>query len=163
MSIGGSPSIRNSFDPVFSPTRSDKKGERNLTSESLAASATMCFACGVDNPIGLRISFQMQDGKCTGVFTPDENHVGYKNTVHGGIIYSALDDVMANVLYLQDIKAHTAKCEIRYRKALEVGQTINLTGWIEQERRRLVVLRGEARTAADDILIADCEASFMLA
>ncbi len=105
----------------------------------------------------------MQDGKCTGVFTPDENHVGYKNTVHGGIIYSALDDVMANVLYLQDIKAHTAKCEIRYRKALEVGQTINLTGWIEQERRRLVVLRGEARTTADDFLIADCEASFMLA
>ena len=138
-------------------------GERNLTSDSLAASATMCFACGVDNPIGLRISFQMQDGKCTGVFTPDENHVGYKNTVHGGIIYSALDDVMANVLYLQDMKAHTAKCEIRYRRALEVGQTINLTGWIEQERRRLVVLKGEARTTADDILIADCEASFMLA
>jgi len=163
MRIGGSPSIRNSFDPPFSPTKSDRKGERNLTSESLAASATMCFACGVDNPIGLRISFQMQDGKCTGVFTPDENHVGYKNTVHGGIIYSALDDVMANVLYLQDMKAHTAKCEIRYRKALEVGQTINLTGWIAQERSRLVVLRGEARTTADDTLIADCEASFMLA
>ena len=163
MRIGGSPSIRNLFNSRFIPTRSDKQGERNLTSESLAASATMCFACGVDNPIGLRISFQMQDGKCTGVFTPDENHVGYKNTVHGGIIYSALDDVMANVLYLQDMKAHTAKCEIRYRKALEVGQTINLTGWIEQERRRLVVLRGEARTITDDILIADCEASFMLA
>ena len=163
MRIGGSPSIRNLFKPEFSPTRSDKQGDRNLTSESLAASATMCFACGVDNPIGLRISFQMQDGKCTGVFTPGENHVGYKNTVHGGIIYSALDDVMANVLYLQDMKAHTAKCEIRYRKALEVGQTINLTGWIAQERSRLVVLRGEARTTADDTLIADCEASFMLA
>jgi acyl-coenzyme A thioesterase PaaI-like protein len=163
MSIGGSPSIRNLFSSKFIPTRSDKKGERNLTSESLAASATMCFACGVDNPIGLRISFQMQDDKCTGIFTPDENHVGYKNTVHGGIIYAALDDVMANVLYLQDMKAHTAKCEIRYRKALEVGQTINLTGWIAQERRRLVLLKGEARTAADDILIADCEASFMLA
>jgi acyl-CoA thioesterase FadM len=70
---------------------------------------------------------------------------------------------MANVLYLQDMKAHTAKCEIRYRKALEVGQTINLTGWIEQKRRRLVVLKGEARTASDNILVADCEASFMLA
>lgn len=123
----------------------------------------MCFACGPDNPIGLRIKFQLEDGKCTGVFTPEETHVGYRNTVHGGIIYSALDDVMANVLYLQDMKAHTAKCEIRYRKALEVGQTIKLTGWIAQERRRLVVLKGEARTAADDTLIADCEASFMLA
>lgn len=123
----------------------------------------MCFACGPDNPIGLQIKFQLEGSKCRGVFTPNETHVGYRNTVHGGIIYAALDDVMANVLYLQDMKAHTAKCEIRYRKALEVGQTINLTGWIEQKRRRLVVLKGEARTASDNILVADCEASFMLA
>lgn len=125
--------------------------------------ATMCFACGPDNPIGLRINFEMKDGRCIGEFTANGNHVGYENTVHGGIIYSALDDVMANVLYLQDIKAHTARCEIRYRKPLEVGQTIKLSGWIDNKRRRLVVLKGEARTAHGDVLIADCEASFMLA
>jgi len=129
--------------------------------ESIEA-APMCFACGADNPIGLKIQFAMQDGRCNGQFTADENHVGYENTVHGGIIYSALDDVMANVLYLQDIKAHTARCEIRYRKPLETGQTINLIGWIDKQRRRLVVLKGEARRADNDELIADCEASFML-
>ena len=123
--------------------------------------ATMCFACGPDNPIGLRIKFTMNDGLCTGEFTAGENHVGYENTVHGGIIYSALDDVMANVLYLQDIKAHTARCEIRYRKALQVGQPVRLRGWIENERKRLIQLRGEARLAGDDSLVADCEASFM--
>jgi acyl-coenzyme A thioesterase PaaI-like protein len=125
--------------------------------------ATMCFACGPDNPIGLQIRYSLDDGVCTGEFTPGENHVGYKNTVHGGIIFSALDDVMANVLYLQDIKAHTARCEIRYRAALEVGQEIRLRGWIENERRRLIVLRGEARLARDDSVVADCEASFMRA
>jgi acyl-coenzyme A thioesterase PaaI-like protein len=133
------------------------------TTNRLADSATMCFACGPDNPIGLKIEFELQGDTCTGIFTPGENHVGYENTVHGGIIYSALDDVMANVLYLKEMKAHTAKCEIRYRRALEVGQTIRLIGWIEHERRRLVVLKGEARTVSDDALIADCEASFMLA
>lgn len=123
--------------------------------------ATMCFACGPDNPIGLRIRFALAGGICTGEFTADRNHVGYENTVHGGIIFSALDDVMANVLYLQDIKAHTARCEIRYRKALEVGQPVRLRGWIESERKRLILLRGEARLAGDDSLVADCEASFM--
>ena len=59
--------------------------------------ATMCFACGVDNPIGLRIRFRMKGGRCLGEFTPGANQVGYANTVHGGIIYAALDDVMANV------------------------------------------------------------------
>lgn len=122
----------------------------------------MCFACGIDNPIGLRIKFTLQGERVTAQFTPNENHVGYKNTVHGGIIYAALDDVMANCLYLQDIKAFTARCEIRYRKPLNVGQTINLTGWIENRRRRLVTLKGEARLADGDDLIADCEASFMV-
>ena len=134
-----------------------------MGNESTIEAATMCFACGPDNPVGLQIMFELNDGRVTAQFTANENHVGFENTVHGGIIYSALDDVMANVLYLQGIKAHTARCEIRYRRALEVGQTINLTGWIEQERRRLVVLKGEARLAADNTLVADTEASFMLA
>ena len=123
--------------------------------------ATMCFACGPDNPIGLKINFSLNDGIVTAEFTANENHVGYENTVHGGIVYSALDDVMANVLYLQNIKAHTAKCEIRYRQALEVGKQVLLKGWIENERRRLVVLKGEMRLASDDSVIADAEASFM--
>ena len=125
--------------------------------------ATMCFACGPDNPIGLKINFLLNDGIVTAEFTANENHVGYENTVHGGIVYSALDDVMANVLYLQNIKAHTAKCEIRYRQALEVGKQVLLKGWIENERRRLVVLKGEMRLASDDSVIADAEASFMKA
>ena len=125
--------------------------------------ATMCFACGVDNPIGLQIRFRMENDRCLGEFTPDVRHVGYDNTVHGGIIYAALDDVMANVLYLKEIKAHTARCEIRYRRPLEVGQTIRLAGWIDRQRRRLVTLKGEARRAVDDELVAECEASFMIA
>ena len=134
-----------------------------MTNKPIVEEANMCFACGPDNPIGLRIRFQMTDGICTGTFTPNEHHVGYADTVHGGIIFAALDDVMANVLYLQNLKAHTARCDIRYRKALQVGKTITLSGWIESERRRLIVLKGEARRNADDELVADCTASFMLA
>jgi acyl-coenzyme A thioesterase PaaI-like protein len=130
-------------------------------SELQIEAATMCFACGPDNPVGLKIDFTLNDGIVTAAFTANENHVGYENTVHGGIIYAALDDVMANVLYLQNIKAHTARCEIRYRRPLEVGQEIRLKGWIESERRRLYVLKGEARHADSDDLVADAEASFM--
>lgn len=134
-----------------------------MTDQVAVESATMCFACGVENPIGLKIPFAMKGEHCCGVFTPGKNHIGYENTVHGGIIYSALDDVMANVLYLQNIKAHTARCEIRYRRALEVGQTIELTGWIESQRRRLVLMKGEARLTSSGEIVADCEASFMIA
>jgi len=127
-----------------------------------ALAAAMCFACGNENPIGLRINFAFDGEFCTGDFCGSENHVGWEDTIHGGIIYSALDDVTANVMYLQGRKAHTAKCEIRYRQPLQVGEAVRLKGWIEKERGRLVMLRGEMRRKSDDVLIADCEASFMI-
>lgn len=131
--------------------------------EAEIEAAPLCFACGPENPIGLRIDFQFDGTVCTGLFTPGEHHVGFSDTVHGGILYTALDDVTANVLYRQGRKAHTARCEIRYRQIARVGEALSLRGWIESERRRLVVLRGEVRRVEDDSLIADCEASFMLA
>ena len=124
--------------------------------------ATMCFACGQENPVGLRIVFEFDGEVCRAEFTPNRNHVGWEDTIHGGIIYASLDDVTANVLYKQGRKAHTARCEIRYRQALRVGGTIRLKGWIEKEKGRLVMLRGEAVRVADDVTIADCEAAFML-
>jgi acyl-coenzyme A thioesterase PaaI-like protein len=133
-----------------------------MTNNTNIEAAPMCFACGPDNPIGLKINFAVEDGVCSGRFTPNQNHVGFSDTVHGGIVFSALDDVMANLLYLQNIKAYTAKCEIRYRKALRVGQEIVLTSVIESERRRLITLKGEARLAETDELVADTSASFML-
>lgn len=123
--------------------------------------ANMCFACGVENPIGLKIDFTVNGDTCTAEFIGADNHVGWNDTVHGGIIYSALDDVMANILYRQGRKTHTAKCEIRYRKPLFVGEKVALKGWIVKEKGRLIILRGEARRIADDTVVADCEASFM--
>jgi acyl-coenzyme A thioesterase PaaI-like protein len=130
-------------------------------SEEIEA-APMCFACGPDNPIGLKIDFHVDGDECTAEFTPTENHVGFENTVHGGIIYTALDDVTANILYQQGRKAHTARCEIRYRQPSVVGEKLLLRGWIENERRRLILLKGEIRRSSDNAVVADCEASFML-
>ena len=57
--------------------------------------APMCFACGVANPIGLKISFEMKDGRCTGQFTANENHVGFENTVHSLNLYDPTGEVWA--------------------------------------------------------------------
>ena len=65
-------------------------------SENYSERAEMCFACGKKNPIGLQIPFEIDDeGQCIGLFSANQNHVGYDNTVHGGIIFTCLDDVMA--------------------------------------------------------------------
>lgn len=126
-------------------------------------SERMCFACGKDNPIGLHIEFTVDDDEiCTAEFTPNENHLSWEDTVHGGIIYSALDDVTGNIPYARGVVAHTGRCEIRYRQTLRQGETIRLRGWVEKERGRLMVLRGEARRKSDDQLIAECTANFLV-
>jgi acyl-coenzyme A thioesterase PaaI-like protein len=122
----------------------------------------MCFACGQDNPIGLKIHFAMDGDICRAEFTPGSAHVGWEDTVHGGIIYAALDDVTANVIYLTGRKAHTARAEIRYRQPARVGEALVLSGWIEREKGRLVLLKGEARRKSDGELVADCESAFMI-
>ena len=71
--------------------------------------ANHCFVCGPDNPDGLRIQYRMDGDLCRASFTPSDAYVGYDEMTHGGIIFSALDDVMANWMFLQGIRAHTAK------------------------------------------------------
>ena len=117
--------------------------------DSGARSARTCFVCGPANPIGLHLVFRLENGACVSEFTPGENHLGYPGVVHGGMIYSALDDVMANWLYLRGARAYTARCEIRYREPAAPGETLHLMGRPTARRRKFVELEGIATRASD--------------
>jgi len=124
--------------------------------------ANACFVCGPDNPQGLRVAFRLDGDVCRAAFTPGPWHAGYDNQSHGGIIYSLLDDVMANWLFMRGERAHTAKSEIRYRQPVPLGTALSLEGWLVKRKGRLAVLRGEARREDDGQLVAEAEATFMV-
>ena len=126
------------------------------------ADANRCFVCGPDNPQGLQIAFRMEGETCRGEFTPGPHHAGFDNTTHGGILFSTLDDVMANWLFLQGARGFTAKCEIRYRKPLPVGTAIALESVLKQRKGRLFLFEASARRVDDHSLVATAEASFMV-
>lgn len=126
------------------------------------ADANQCFVCGPDNPIGLRLPFRMEGDVCRSEFTPCAAHVGYDDLVHGGIIYCVLDDVMANWLFLQGIRGHTARCEVRYREPMRLGGQLLLEGRLLRRKGRLAMLHGTARRASDDALVAEAEGTFMI-
>jgi len=104
----------------------------------------------------------MDGDVCRANFTPEEHHVGYDQMMHGGILYSVLDDVMANWLFLQGVRAHTAKCEIRYRQPVPVGTELRLEGRLVKQKGRMAVLEGKAERATDGEPVADAQASFMI-
>jgi len=133
-----------------------------LTSERARGDANNCFVCGPENPVGLKIAFRLEGDACYGEFTPGDNHVGFDGVTHGGIIFSALDDVMANWLFLRGARGYTAKCEVRYRDMLPTGTLVKLESRALKKKAKVVVLEGKALRADTGALVAECQASFMV-
>jgi hypothetical protein len=53
----------------------------------------MCFVCGIENPIGLKLFFYTDDqGRTITRFRPKPEHQGYSGHLHGGIISTLLDE-----------------------------------------------------------------------
>ena len=121
-----------------------------------------CFVCGKANPLGLQLSFRMEEDVCRAEFTPADDHCGFDGVTHGGIIFSALDDVMANWIYLSGIRAYTAKCEIRYKGSLPTGTAVLLEGHCVKNRGRLMLMHGKMMHADSGEIVAETEASFMV-
>jgi acyl-coenzyme A thioesterase PaaI-like protein len=124
--------------------------------------ANGCFVCGPENPIGLRVRFRIVDDVCLGEFTPANEHRGYDTMTHGGIMFSLLDDVMANWLWLQGHEAFTARADIRYRGQLPVGTPVRLEGRCSRRRGRLTVMEGRIIRQDTDEIVAESTGSFML-
>ena len=129
----------------------------------LASGSNQCFVCGPANPIGLGVVFHLDDEICRGVFTPKAEHMGYDQVTHGGIVFSLLDDVMANWVWLKGERCFTAKAEIRYRAELPVGTPIRLEGRCVKRKGRLVQMEGFLIRIADDFVVAKASGAFMVA
>ena len=126
------------------------------------ADANRCFVCGPDNPAGLRVVFRLEDHVCKAEYMPNEFQCGYDGIIHGGIIFSLLDDVMANWLFLQGERAYTARCEIRYREPAMIGTRLLLEGELLSRKGRHAKLAGRVLHPDDGRLLAEATATFVV-
>lgn len=121
-----------------------------------------CFACGRDNPIGLKLTFSEEGDKYVARFTPGLEHQSYDGIVHGGIISTLLDEIMARYPYAKGIRTVTARLEVRYRKPTPIGQELTISGWIVRQRGRLYETAGTV-ALADGTVTAEGRATVMVA
>lgn len=122
-----------------------------------------CFGCGRLNAHGLHLEFRLNpagDGVWTR-FLPSARFEGYEGVIHGGIISTLLDEVMAWSLYRDDVWAVTGRMTVRFRAPMMVGEPILAIGHIGQRRSRLIEMRGELLCEADNHVLADATASFV--
>ncbi len=133
-----------------------------MTDPRSAGDAVNCFVCGPANPIGLKMQFSLDNGVCTGHFTPQDHHCGFDGVTHGGIVFAVLDDVTANWLFLQGKRGYTARCDVRYRQPLPTGTAVRAEARLVSSRRNLYVLDGQLLRKDNDALVAQCTARFMV-
>ena len=118
----------------------------------------LCFACGQNNPIGLKLVFRFEEGKAKAEFIPGPYHQSWNDVFHGGLLALCLDEACGYVLYFQGIKGMTAKMEMRFRQTIRIGQKIFLTGEVKKKTRKLVETYAKAEME-DGTLAAEATAS----
>jgi uncharacterized protein (TIGR00369 family) len=106
-----------------------------------------CFACGAGNPIGMRLRIEIGEGVARTSWVAGEDYVGWSDKLHGGIIATMLDEVMAWAPSSYDSWAVTAEMTVRYRSPAAPGEELRAIGRVTSRRRRIYEVAGEVRTA----------------
>lgn len=101
-----------------------------------------CFGCAPDNPIGLKLNFSWDGKAARASFIPGEFHQGWSNIMHGGIIYSLLDEAMAYATFYHGINGVTARTQVRFKSPIPIGEPLSIVGMVTKETRRLVETSG---------------------
>ena len=121
-----------------------------------------CFACGSQNPIGLRLVFHEEDGVIVTEYTPGPEVAGFPGVVHGGILATLLDEVLNRTAVREQRWLMTGRLDIRYRQAAPVGKTLRVTARTLSSRKRMVQAVGEIRLADEpETVIAEAEGVFL--
>ena len=113
-----------------------------------------CFVCGESNVSGLKIRFQTDGDIVRARFVPLPEHIGFKQTIHGGIIACLLDEIMVWACAVKTKKfSYCAELNVRFQHPARPGKEVFATGELTSNRRgKLFEARGELRDADGTIL-----------
>jgi len=118
------------------------------------------FVCGKDNPIGLKLKIFKKKNTVNAEFIPEEKHQGYEGIVHGGIIFSIMDELMSRaVMTAKGIMALTVEINIKYRRKAKIGKKIVFIAGMIKDSGRMLEVEGKA-FSEDGILLVEAKGKF---
>ena len=119
-----------------------------------------CFAGGGTNPIGMHLAIELGEGTASTTWVPGKDYVGWEEKVHGGLLATLLDEVMAWAPSSFDSWAVTAEISVRYRSPANPGEALTAKAWVTEHKRRIYHVRGEVR-GSDGRLVAEGHGRFL--
>ncbi len=122
-----------------------------------------CFACGELNEVGLHLRLNLEPGRCWTELEMPRRFEGWEGIIHGGILCTILDEVMAWALVQNDSWGVTARMSVDFRRPVTVGQRIRAEGRITASRRRIQVTAATIVDAETGVELATAEATYVAA
>ena len=109
-----------------------------------------CFVCGSENPEGLKIAFEPRpEGGCRAEYTAKPTHVGWPEIIHGGLLFTLMDEAVAWASIYAGRHAVTGKAEARFRAPARVGQRLIVSGCDHHLIAAGAAARAEIREAGE--------------
>ncbi len=128
-----------------------------MTDESLSFPA--CYVCGSANDRGLHVRFERgPDGGSVTRYTARAEHVGWPDVIHGGLLFTLMDEAVAWAVIYAGQHAVTARAETRFRSPARVGTPLVVRGSIVESSRRMIRTHAEIREAEGEVVVAELDA-----
>ena len=124
---------------------------RKLISDVRGYYGEGCFACGRDNPHGLRMDrFRFEDGCALADFNPRAEHRGTEGALHGGVITTTLDEISVWAAILtHHTMVVTGRLQVRFHRPTPVGgSNLSVRGRVEEQRGKRLVISAQLLSAA---------------
>ncbi len=105
-----------------------RKSTRGHRTQYVRLQKNYCFACGNNNPDGMRLRFTYDEERTCYVcrFRLDKRYTGPPGHCHGGIIATILDEAMGKVNQLRKVVAMTVEMTVNYLKPVPLNKPLRV-------------------------------------
>jgi uncharacterized protein (TIGR00369 family) len=154
--INDRPAIpRTRYNPTHMPKNIPARGH------ALRQKKNFCFACGHDNPEGMRLKFTQEGKRFVCNFRLGKRYTGPPGHCHGGIIATILDDAMSKLNKLRHVAAVTSKMTVEYLKPVPLHKPLRVESHELNKRGRRLTHTAEI-TDANGALLARSHGTFII-
>jgi len=123
-----------------------------------------CFVCGQDNPRGFKIKVRYHEADLAAEteLSLAKEYQGWAEVIHGGILATLLDELMAHAVWRFAGPGLTLGLEVRFHAPLKPGEPILVRGVLHPANGSRRVAEGEIIRLADGARIASGKSRFLL-
>ena len=140
-----------------------RQGLQTYFFQAMPIDDNRCFACGALNQDGLRLTFRYSADGSTAetVFVPGERFQGWQGVVHGGIISTVLDEVMAKAAGSRGYQVLTGELTTRFKQPAPVNEPLRFTATVEAVKKKVVYVSAAVYNQSD-VLIAQAASKMIV-